>query len=525
MLFTINCDGIGPGSRGEASCIVVDGEETDDASGLEPACTAGDSGADAEVITRTSPQSQPGGTVIVNTNASSDPASAAASGSHVTCYVATQAANLSASLFIAEFEFNEFCVTGGGYSEVVLAYEVTKNGLDLGPIVEASAQLDCAAGTVSTTGGYLQCSATGVAGRFACNGDSTTFFDITPIAPGDELSASLTVQAYSELTAVEPLGDGSLETEVTATYFLFGSGLNEDSCPRPESCSSNGDCGGEQVCLDLLCLELDFGDPADATATFFPANPDPGQVLNLSFTYQLRAGDLMPHRLELAVPEEAIDLNGPLSAGMTLSTCNLDGRPVPIRVLESLDEVVADADGDGLPEAGEPTAKFGPDGQGAFRVDVEFADPPLVYTIPKDVTLSCAFSSLFLAGEEGRYSIDFVAISIDPDTGRADDGAGAAPLVRTGVAAELVVGDPPPACGDADGSGAGAAASRRALRGQLQHITASDALRVLRAAVGTVECDECVCDVDSSSSVTAGDALLVLRAAVGLDVTLDCPGC
>lgn len=54
---------------------------------------------------------------------------------------------------------------------------------------------------------------------------------------------------------------------------------------------------------------------------------------------------------------------------------------------------------------------------------------------------------------------------------------------------------------------------------------ASDALRALRVAVGSVECDLCVCDVNDNGGVTTTDALVILRAAVGLDVSLDCPPC
>jgi hypothetical protein len=56
-------------------------------------------------------------------------------------------------------------------------------------------------------------------------------------------------------------------------------------------------------------------------------------------------------------------------------------------------------------------------------------------------------------------------------------------------------------------------------------ITASDALSVLRAAVGTASCELCVCDVNGSGEVTASDALIVLRTAVGQSTSLDCPPC
>jgi hypothetical protein len=54
---------------------------------------------------------------------------------------------------------------------------------------------------------------------------------------------------------------------------------------------------------------------------------------------------------------------------------------------------------------------------------------------------------------------------------------------------------------------------------------ASDALAVLRGAVGSGSCSECYCDVDHSGKVVAGDALAVLRHAVGQNVDLECPCC
>jgi Tol biopolymer transport system component len=51
----------------------------------------------------------------------------------------------------------------------------------------------------------------------------------------------------------------------------------------------------------------------------------------------------------------------------------------------------------------------------------------------------------------------------------------------------------------------------------------SDALFVLRSAVGLVECLPCECDVDSNGRIVAGDALLTLKAAVGQNVSLVCP--
>jgi hypothetical protein len=67
------------------------------------------------------------------------------------------------------------------------------------------------------------------------------------------------------------------------------------------------------------------------------------------------------------------------------------------------------------------------------------------------------------------------------------------------------------ACGDPDHSGA---------------TNASDALIVLRVAVGVESCALCVCNVDSVGTFTsASDALRVLNAAVGLPAVLTCPTC
>lgn len=51
---------------------------------------------------------------------------------------------------------------------------------------------------------------------------------------------------------------------------------------------------------------------------------------------------------------------------------------------------------------------------------------------------------------------------------------------------------------------------------------ASDALAVLRAAVGQTPCARCICDVDGSRSIVATDALLTLKRAVGQSVALAC---
>jgi len=56
-------------------------------------------------------------------------------------------------------------------------------------------------------------------------------------------------------------------------------------------------------------------------------------------------------------------------------------------------------------------------------------------------------------------------------------------------------------------------------------ITAGDSLLVLKTAVGSAQCNFCVCDVDDSGMVLATDALIVLRKSVGLNVDLRCACC
>ena len=63
-------------------------------------------------------------------------------------------------------------------------------------------------------------------------------------------------------------------------------------------------------------------------------------------------------------------------------------------------------------------------------------------------------------------------------------------------------------CGDPDDSG---------------RVTASDALLVLRAAIGSRPCQLQACDADGSCRITATDALVVLRKAVGRPIDLTCP--
>jgi len=65
-------------------------------------------------------------------------------------------------------------------------------------------------------------------------------------------------------------------------------------------------------------------------------------------------------------------------------------------------------------------------------------------------------------------------------------------------------------CGDFDGN---------------DKVLTSDALNVLRASVGSVECAPCVCDIDGNGVTAATDALFALKYAVGQPIPLNCSPC
>ncbi len=80
-------------------------------------------------------------------------------------------------------------------------------------------------------------------------------------------------------------------------------------------------------------------------------------------------------------------------------------------------------------------------------------------------------------------------------------------------------------CGDPIALVANTRRANRLVAGGVRAVVASDALFVLKAAVGTLSCQLCTCDVDNSTKITATDALRVLKKAVGQDITLTCPPC
>jgi hypothetical protein len=58
-----------------------------------------------------------------------------------------------------------------------------------------------------------------------------------------------------------------------------------------------------------------------------------------------------------------------------------------------------------------------------------------------------------------------------------------------------------------------------------EETTAADALETLHVALGLIECEPCVCDVDGSGDVAAVDALAILAFAVGESADFACPPC
>jgi hypothetical protein len=72
-------------------------------------------------------------------------------------------------------------------------------------------------------------------------------------------------------------------------------------------------------------------------------------------------------------------------------------------------------------------------------------------------------------------------------------------------------------CGDPIGD--------RSLAGIERPLTATDALALLRAAAGSLDCLACACDLDGSGRVSASDALRLLRLALGAKLEIRCPPC
>ena len=103
-------------------------------------------------------------------------------------------------------------------------------------------------------------------------------------------------------------------------------------------------------------------------------------------------------------------------------------------------------------------------------------------------------------------SVGSFAVHNRDQRGFTRPGAGVA---RCSIGAVEANASPGPLCGDSNLN---------------DSVTASDALAVLKAAVGGDECQQlpCVCDVNGSGTITASDALADLKRAVGQLLVLTC---
>jgi len=124
------------------------------------------------------------------------------------------------------------------------------------------------------------------------------------------------------------------------------------------------------------------------------------------------------------------------------------------------------------------------------------------YTVGEEVTLAESESSSLQGVHVASYGATDFIITWTDTGGTSIDGSGSAVAARVFRAS--------PECGDASSDG---------------RLSAVDALSALKSATGTDECPACVCDVDVSQGVTATDALLLLRSAVGLHAALECAEC
>jgi hypothetical protein len=187
-------------------------------------------------------------------------------------------------------------------------------------------------------------------------------------------------------------------------------------------------------------------------------------------------------------------------------------------------EAYVDVNFNAQQDVDEPFAHYGPDGLGNFVIAATIPNSGDRVTMPFATTVSCNAQNLFIAAEEGSHVITIDAESVDPGPGALQFHSDSLRLVIGAVT-------PAPQCGDplvvvtrtsdiATDATPGVAASSRAAA-----ITASDALFILKTAVGLETCLACVCDVDGGGTVTASDALIALRVAVGQAIPLSCLSC
>jgi len=114
------------------------------------------------------------------------------------------------------------------------------------------------------------------------------------------------------------------------------------------------------------------------------------------------------------------------------------------------------------------------------------------------VCVTLAVLSSFLSTCPASADVEVACVAWDESTRSCFSSA---------VEVETPAVDVAPACGDFTHDGM---------------VTASDALGILKTAVGTSQCLPCICDLDMSNTITATDALIALRFAVRLLTELTC---
>jgi hypothetical protein len=253
-----------------------------------------------------------------------------------------------------------------------------------------------------------------------------------------------------------------------------------------------------------------------------------GQSGNYTYTLTLADAATLPNGTALVTGAEVAALDGnPPAAHTVASTGVVQGAPLrlqitstPADIAKAADLVVYDltACNDGAGQAtGVQLKMFVPRGMTASAIDdggAANAAGEIVWNVDAINATECAtVSGTFTVTAGGAYVGDgtvlFATARLIVDGGEAASANTALRACSTTLAACTV--RPPPPC---------AAPQSRAC-----NRTASDALAILRTAVGLRTCPLCECDIDNSGSTSASDALGTLRFSVGQPVTLRCPAC
>jgi hypothetical protein len=516
LLLTTNCEVIPDQPSSDATCSAEDGgvsqEDTDTEADTDVACLAEDSEATSSIAFSTA-------NIEV---ASNGPDSTTAAGaSQIVCYQAGQAANLALSVSTAELRFQHFCPADSGPATASARVSVSKNGGPAVDLFDASATLGCDDADV-TNDGFPTCTASIPGERWFCNGFQF-LPDALAVQPDDLLRAEYVYSAESLLSAAAAAGHtNQVRFEISSQ--LSGPNLVTVPCTTATSCVIDADCTGpNENCRDGFCRVPSFGTNLAYSWTTDPDPVDPGQPFGADLTLDVAEGDLFPWEFYWSVSTEALDAAAPLAEGQVAGACLFGSLERFVIATGTAYELFLDVDGNLVADAGDPTLTYGDGAGGRFEIVIDVPGSRGRTTIAADTTVTCALNSLFVAGTEGTYTIEFRATSIDPDTDGGDDGAGLPPIVVERNDEDLVIGSGGSAatCGDPVPLTAGASVSGASA----DAVTASDALFILRAAIALETCELCICDVDDSGGTSATDALATLRAAVGQSVSFTCPAC